>query len=405
MATRKLDVFKRPHFDDNIVKEEFHTYNPRTRNFNQNDEIRITVHQQDLFTLPCESYIYIEGDINIPANIAQGATYEIINNAFAFLFEEIRYEINGQVVDSTKQVGISTLLKGYVSYNKSQSEELELSGWCIPNNNQALNFIANKRFFVCLPLKNLMGFAEDYKRIIMFARQELILIRSRDDRNCYQSEQIKDIEFSIKNVEWRIPHVQLKQDAYLQLMKSMNKDTTILLPFRKWEICELPGLKPTTKDIWAVKTTSSVERPRYVIIGLQENRKDRSKADITKFDHCNIRNVKIYLNSEAYPYDYMDLKFSEDKYAFVYKMYSKFQSSYYGKDNEPLFKYNDFKDHMLYVFDVSHQNEALKSSVVDLKIEMESETPFKDETRAYALIISDTIFEYTPVSSQARKLI
>lgn len=396
-----LQIFEDLKFDDEIIKHELHSYSPRNSNFNKNDEIRIEIQHQDLFTYPAESYLYIQGSIEIAA-ADNAAAFLISNNPYAFLFEEIRYEINGQTIDCCKNTGMASTIKGYVSYNEKQSKNLELAGWW-PNEKPKINFLADKKFIACLPLSHLMGFFEDYKKIILFAKQELILFRSRSDVNCYSG--IENCDFKIDRIEWRIPHISVKQQTYLELLNIVNQDAPILIPFRKWEIHELPALRTTTKDIWSVKTSTSLERPRYVVVAFQENRKDTHEKDITKFDHCNIRNVKIFLNAEAYPYDNLGLRMISNDYTSAYLMYSKFQESYYKKINEPLFNYNDYKNCMLYVFDVSHQDESLMSSTVDLKIEIEADDAFKPNTRALALILSDAVYEYKPLSSQIKKII
>jgi len=57
-----LNSGRYPIFDDRIVKLEVHTYNPfANTTFGHSDEIRIPIEQQDLYTLPCESFLYIEG--------------------------------------------------------------------------------------------------------------------------------------------------------------------------------------------------------------------------------------------------------------------------------------------------------------------------------------------------------
>ena len=39
---------------------------------------------------------------------------ELVNNAICFLFEELRYELNGVEVDRCRNVGLTSLMKGYV---------------------------------------------------------------------------------------------------------------------------------------------------------------------------------------------------------------------------------------------------------------------------------------------------
>jgi len=57
-----LNIKDEPIFDDRIVKLETHTYSLfANTTFEYSDEIRISIHQQDLYTLPYESFLYVEG--------------------------------------------------------------------------------------------------------------------------------------------------------------------------------------------------------------------------------------------------------------------------------------------------------------------------------------------------------
>jgi len=44
----------------------------------------------------------------------------------------------------------------------------------------------------------------------------------------------------------------------------------------------------------------------------------------TYFDHCNLTNVKLYLNSEFYPYDDLNLNFNKRRAAILYDSGSTF---------------------------------------------------------------------------------
>jgi len=74
-----LIIEDEPIFDDRIVKiETQHTYNPFANTiFGYSDKIRIPIQQQDLYTLPHESFLYIEGKLTINKPVA-GSDWEII---------------------------------------------------------------------------------------------------------------------------------------------------------------------------------------------------------------------------------------------------------------------------------------------------------------------------------------
>jgi len=78
-----------------------------------NDEIRISVLNMDAYTLPCESYIYIEGKVNKLADAVGEVRFS--NNGLVFLFSEMRYEINGIKIQKLKTPGVASCLKAYCS--------------------------------------------------------------------------------------------------------------------------------------------------------------------------------------------------------------------------------------------------------------------------------------------------
>ena len=43
--------------------------------------------------------------------------------------------------------------------------------------------------------------------------------------------------------------------------------------------------------------------------------------DISRFDDHNLTNAKLYLNSEYYPYDDLNLDFDKNKCAIMYDLY------------------------------------------------------------------------------------
>ena len=167
-----------------------------------------------------------------------------------------------------------------------------------------------------------------------------------------------------------------------------------------------PSLPTSTSHVWTVKTSSQLEKPRFIIIGFQTDRQNVAIRNASGFDNCNIANLKVFLSSQYYPYGNMNLDITQNKFAILYDMYANFQYAYYGKDNEPLLGRHDFIDLIpLIVIDCFKQNDTLKNAPVDVSIEMEAKTAFPASTAALCSIIHDRIIDYNPVSGEVRKLI
>ncbi|XP_011859335.1 PREDICTED: uncharacterized protein LOC105556832 [Vollenhovia emeryi] len=403
MVVDILSIGGEPMFDERIVKIETHAYNPYANAmFGYSDEIRIPIQQQDLYTLPCESALYVEGKLSDEASTTTNQTSKLASNCVAFMFEEIRYELNGVEIDRNRNVGITSTIKNYVSLTSRELDILQNAGWGEPNVSDSGSFS------LCVPLKILLGFCEDYKRVVVNARHELILIRARTDNNCIVAqENAKSSKIVLSRVQWRVPHIVLNDVNKLSLLRTLESGRFLSVGFRSWDLYEFPLLQSTTKHSWAVKTAAQLEKPRYVIFALQTGRRNVLTRDSSIFDHCKLTNVKLYLNSDFYPYDHMNLDIENNKFAILYDMYAKFQKSYYGRklDDAYLTVKSFLTSGPFVVIDYSRQNEAVKSATVDVRVEFECKENVPADTTAYCLIIHDRIIEYSPLTNVVRKLV
>lgn len=401
MNANILNVTEKALFDNSIINAERHTHQPyASTTLNNNDEIRIPLQQQDLYVLPWNSLIYIEGKL-ITHDNKVSTTAKLVNNALAFLFSEIRYEIGGLVVDRVRNPGLTSTMKGYVSYNTNESKRLENAGWS-PTKDITTNLVDKKgNFNVCIPLSMILGFCEDFRKIILNLRQELVLIRSSSDVNAIvNSTEGEDMKIELTKVLWKVPHISVNDVERLTILKYMERSIDLELAFRSWELHEYPLLQETQRHSWSIKTTTQLETPRYVIVGFQTDRKNKYNKDMSKFDHCNLTNIKLYLNSEMYPYDNLNLNFSNNQWAILYEMYAQFQQSYYERQSEPVFSPSEFiKNGPLFVIDCMFQSETLKLGTVDIRLEFETSANVPSNTAAYCLILHDRIIKYNPLTS------
>ncbi|XP_055379534.1 uncharacterized protein LOC129610815 [Condylostylus longicornis] len=324
------------------------------------------IQNQNLNILPSNNLLYIEGTIS-KADGSETTKTKLINNAIAFLFDEIRWS-------PEQSIQPQTLFFNY-----------------------------------CIPLRRLLGFAEDYKNIVPNAKHELILTRSRSDDNsllCTDANEKPKIQLT--KVQWRVQHINLTDTLKLKLYSHITNNSKIILAFRNWELYEYQSVPQNTNHhIWNVKTTTQLEKPRYIIFALQTNKLDQVTKDPSKFDHCNITNLKVYLNSECYPYEDMNLLFENNRYSIAYAEYTRFRSSYYNYPiSEALLTLKEFKERaMILIIDTRYQNENLKMGPVDVRIEMKSSAAIPDKTTAYCLMLHDRLEEFTPLKGEVNKIV
>ncbi|XP_053596731.1 uncharacterized protein LOC128668245 [Microplitis demolitor] len=397
-------------FDELISHYEIHSHQPYALStFNNSDKIRISIQHQDLCNLPSKSSLHVCRRFVKEDGTGAGATMNLANMPIYHMFGEIRYELNAVKIDKCKNVGLTSIMKNYISLCPGQLNLMENAGWLLSNNSKLTN--DNGYFNISIPLSEILGFAEDYNRIIMNAKHELILIRSNSDVNTYihttaaASDNAEIVKVLLNKVEWNVPYVTMSDKQKIQALNFIANDPAISTSFRTWQLYKYPLLPRTTKHVWPIKTSTQLEKPRYVILGFQTARKNVVTKNASQFDHCNIRDLKLFLNSQSYPYGNLNLNISRNQYALIYDMYTNFQTSYYNKESKSLLTKTEYLQQApLYIIDCSKQNKSIKSGPGDIRLEFESDEQFPDQTTANCLISHDRIIEYNPLSSTVRKL-
>lgn len=377
--------------DDSITGWEYHTYTPYSSSFNNNDEIRISIQAQDLYLLPSESYLLMEfSPIRRNGEALQQNDGVLTSNFVTHLFNEMRYELNGFELDRCKTPGITSLMKCSVACKSSDKSSLQL--FMLNEGGQVAG-----RSHMLLPLKFIFGFCEDFDKIIMNSRHELILVRSRNDDNAYIGNQ--EINFRINKIHWKVPHITLNDHAKLTMLRTLKQNDYLPIAYRSWDLYELAALPQTTRHTWNVKTTSQVTKPRYVIVAFQTARNFVPASNIAQFDHCSVTNIKLQMNNQRYPYDDLQLNFGQLQYHELYNMLKRIQQTYYngtGCNNPLALDYAGCLTSPFFAFDCSRSDESIKSGMVDISIEVQTSANFPANTTAYCLIIHDNLVRYSP---------
>lgn len=399
-----LNVTDTAKFDESITKDQYRHLAPyNLTSLGPSDEIRIAINQQDVYTLPWRSSLLLEGRFEKIKNSTTGATSsaKLSNNAFAFLFDEIRYELGGASCDSSRNVGLASTIITYLTSDDSEAKHLSMSGWGEPIIDSDGNFEA------IIPLNRILGLFMDFRRIILNTKQELVLIRARNDADMVEGGAATDnIKIHLHKIFWRMPFIEVATQPRLELLNVVQQNAGLSIPFRSWQLYEYPELPQTTKHSWTVKTSSQLETPRFIIVGFQTDRRNNFTKSASEFDHCKIRSLKLYLNAEAYPYENLSVDFSKNAYGLVYDMYAKFATSFFSRSkSRPLLNMADFKTKApLFVIDCSKQNEQMKSSPVDMRLELETHERIPAKTAMLCMIVHDSVLQYFPLTNIVKKM-
>lgn len=411
-----LNVSTLANQDDSIIRKEFYPYEPYTNSYGDSEEIRIAIQSQDTYLLPCESYLYLKiTSSTVGTHGNNDAEVHFVNNLASYLFNDVRYELNGVEIDRLRNVGRSSMMKLLVASRTSQlrayHSHCKTFEGVSPRGVRAAGVgpevaLPNKSYDVVIPLSVWFGFCDDYRKVILNARHVLILNRSQNTLDCVKgggaANTASRVSIAIDKIQWKMPHVSLADPIKLKMMNYLSKNRKITVQYRSMDFVEYPALPQTSSRMWPVKTVSHVNRPRYVVLGLQTNKVRVHTADASKFDICHITSVRLHLNSQIYPYNLNDVIIGGGIFSELYNMYMQIHQSYYNYSEAPnLFglKFGKYQTSPLFAFDTTHADESLISTSVDIKIEIKASENLPVNTAAYCLIIYDNEFTYSPLDS------
>jgi hypothetical protein len=430
-----LDVTEPHLYDESISSMHFYEYTPQTQanNNTAGHQISIIINNQDIYSLPSKSYISIKGQIRRAGNNAAydvGDEISLINNAMMYLFTGIKYELGNTTLESINSPGQITSMLGYLTYpddfstsaglkccwSKDTSDNANSAKYVAslaapvagytPGENPTYNqgFAARKGFLFSsnprgcfefhISLSHIFGFAE-YKKLIYGLKHTLTLTRGSDTQALYRNNVAVDGKVDITEISWYMPQIQMTPE-YLTGMRSLiEQKVTLPLAFRA-RTSEQTMMTQTLNNTWRLSVTGGVEKPRWIIIGFQTARINTQQQNPAVFDHLNLKNAYVTLNSERYPMLNITTNFDRNEYMKLYDMFDDFKKDYYGIDSlvggtqvnvaayKSLFP--------IIVFDVRKQNEKIKTGVTDIQVKFEFSAAVPADTTAYAITISDRFF-------------
>ena len=132
-----------------------------------------------------------------------------------------------------------------------------------------------------------------------------------------------------------------------------------------------------------------------MVIGFQTDRTG-GNAQIknpSEFDHCEVQDIYVVINSVRYPAVGMKLNFTGRRVSQAYKMLAEFKASAYGLTEAScqITPLEFIARYPLFVLDLRRQPERLKNSVQDITLKAEFLNAVGANTIAYALMISDRL--------------
>ena len=441
-----VDIYQWPEavlIDETTEEYEYFEYSPDSEtleSLNGIREIRFTIDALSTFIHPAKSFLYFEGQILREDNnnmFADAQNVTLANDGIMHLFSEMKYSINGQPIEDILNPAISSIMLGMLRYPDDFSKSKGLMQCWFKDDHEAgvdddnvgrrarreLFFYSvgnlNKgKFSFCIPLKHIFGFCDDYDKVMYGVNHGLSLFRKGNGTAVHKPADIPavggganvpvpDAKVVLNKVKWCMSHVKPSLEIYNGLTEKIGKGENVKIGFKSRKVDE--KIVDSANWSWRVAVTSGNETPRFLILSFQTGDKTQQVANPSIFNNCNVDHIQVKMLGRLYPSQVEILNFGENYYSKAYNNVAKFRELFDGTPE--LFSHFginpiDFKTlYPLFVFDVSNQIPKTISSVVEVVFNVKFRANPPANTTAYALTISDKIFDLKGDGSKMRTYI
>ena len=423
MDSSILEFAQKYEEDTRIKSIEPFPYLPITgTQYNTPSIIRIDIESQDEYFLPHLSWLQVEGRI-LQANDAAyvNEAVSITNNGLMYLFSNIKYLLNGNEIENMNHPGPGSTMFGHARYSKDYALGPGLAhGWYPDTSTEAANtnlgWLKRKQHFILGPhetgyfsvpiyLDHFNGMAEDYDKVIYGMRHSMYFTRkATDDDAIFRAAGAPAGKIVLSKITWWMPRVIPSEAESYKLYKQISDKITVTCAYRMRQ-CASINISGVQNYTWNLGVRMATEKPRYVIIGFQTGKSGSQTQNAALFDHCQVVNMKVRLNSTEYPSTDFNTDFARNNYAGFYQNMLNFMRNYNGVDRLVSSTGIDAQEYKslfpLFFFDVSRQSERLNQGVVDISVNMNFAANTGLNTYAYALVISDRVIKF---QSDGRKM-
>jgi len=313
----------------------------------------------------------------------------LTNNAVMHLFNNIKYQLSGHEIESLFHPGQATTMLGLLKFPDDFQKSTGLNQLWMKDSHTTAHLQINtgfaarqgyiiqkpdpkRTFSFRVPLKHIFGFCDDYEKVVYGFKHQLTLVRKGDNDAIFRNNAADVGKIVLTKLSWYMPHVTPNLQEKIALYKTIESKSNLLVGYRMIQCDSIPV--PQTRNFtWRLSVKSSQEKPRWIIVAFQTDKSGDQQHNPSIFDHCNLTNMFVMLNSRRYPeIDYDGTNFTQQKFSRVYGDAAAFRTKFYNVEeliSSPNITPANHKEFFpMFVFDVTKQLEKLKNSVTDIQV-------------------------------------
>ena len=114
-----------------------------------------------------------------------------------------------------------------------------------------------------------------------------------------------------------MPHVIPTDAEKFSIYKTIESKVKVPVAYRTRQ-CHMLSVPESTSFTWRLSVKAASEKPRFIIIDFQTAKDGDQTKNPSTFDHVNLRNDYVMLNSDRFPAVDYNLSFANQTFSRVY---------------------------------------------------------------------------------------
>ena len=254
----------------------------------------------------------------------------LTNNAIMHMFSRNEYHLSNLLIESLNYSGQATIMLGLLKYpddfskvqglNQLWYKDTAATAAKADNNGYGARHAyliqlptVKGTFSFRIPMKNIFGFCENYDKIVYGLKHSLTLVRKTDDDAIFRGAAAGVGKVSRDKISWFILHVIPADAQKFFIHKTIESKVKVPVAYRMRQ-CDMLSVSESTSFTWRLSVKTAPEKSRFIIVGFQTARDGDKTKNPSTFDHVNLKNAYVTLNSDRYPAVDYNLSFSNQKF-------------------------------------------------------------------------------------------
>ena len=188
--------------------------------------------------------------------------------------------------------------------------------------------------YMMIKTSDLFGCVNDLEKIIYGLGFKLILKRNNNDRavfkvNANPGAVANDGNIEIRKISWCVPSIDPSNDNRIIVQKSLSKNNNVDFSYYERKIF-YKNLSNATNFLFDLGLESGMERPKYIIVGFENNNVNEQTHDASTFDIMNVTECYCKIGSEFYPENRMNITYGTNNYNEAFKEIVSFNKDFNG---------------------------------------------------------------------------